>query len=72
MDGITRREFYAAMTAVWVVISVLFLTIVNPSPTIVPAWVSGVGLALVLLGSIACAVLYGIRYFRCSTPTTGR
>jgi len=72
MDGITRREFYSAMTVVWIFMSVAFLTIVNPSPTIVPSWVSAVGLGLVILFSILLAIGYGIRFFRCGVHTAGK
>jgi hypothetical protein len=70
MEYITRKEFYLALALVWLYMTIAFLTVVNPSPTIVPSWVNGVGLFLVILCSILLAIIYWVRFFRCRNEAT--
>jgi hypothetical protein len=70
MEYITGKEFYLALALVWLYMSIALLTVVNPSPTIVPSWVNGVALLFVILSSILLTILYWVRFFRCRNEAT--
>jgi hypothetical protein len=70
MEHITRKEFYFALTLIWLYVTIAFLTVVNPSPSIVPSWANGVALLLIILFSILQTITCGVRFFRCRAEAT--